>query len=736
MIAKDVRQFLTRFETTLKVLAREGRHVELDARLDDFQKLLGAWLDVAPPGEAPPERMRFLSIVDRFGGPLEVDLRDVAEAATLSGDTSTVVALTDHVLRAAFACLHRRQPRLMEEFLNTLVFFYYECLRTDEMADAIGSRLDSGLHSLFMSMRSPHRDTDERDSPIDDEERPFLDASLRFALALIHAAIRFERTQQSLFFVERVFEHRRHRHRRADHFHTTLILNGVETTFDYVAVVLVGWSLHVLQQHACADPEAARSVMREAVHQLPSMPVLVAQWELLRGSEWPESAIDGRLGIANWDVRDWDRDFRPGVSEARWGGDDWVRLGLRASLLLSEKDFVGDPAQLFTTAPGRFVWDSKKEREALQRLAMDEWLAIPEDQRQPAIDSVMKIIDGRSRGGTAQYLQYVLEHPLSDDRITKLRANAIAKFRSSSPWHDALRSRGIGDQATHCPVPTLWGIWVPREYLLDDNNWPSGFGAHLGQDVSTREAMALLHLIELTAPRVDELDALARLPDVIRAARRKMTDNGFSPNVLVLPREARLAGALFRKPLWQVENRREFGRASVGSWEGLLILRFPYTNPESILLIDTSKALASRESDDPDSGIEIWLEENPDNNEIAEKKRIAAAALKSDDSPLPDSHSIQVLARMRALPRLLIANKDASATIGIGDSDGGFALPKDSDMYHRPSCEDIEFEDDVQFELRLPSDSNRTPCPKCKPDRWNSEARRGMLRDAGDSTPD
>ena len=736
MIAKDVRQFLTRFETTLKVLAREGRHVELDARLDDYQKLLGAWLDVAPPGETPPERMRFLSIVDRFGGPLEVDLRDVAEAATLSGDTSTVVALADQVLRAAFACLHRRQPRLMEELLNTLVFLYYQCLRTDALADAVGSRLDSGLHSLFISMRSPNRDTDERDSPVDSEERPFLDVSLRFALALIHAAIRFERTQQSQFFVERVFEHRRHRHRRADHFQTTLIQNGVETTFDYVAVVLVGWSLHVLQQHACADPEAARSVMRVAVRQLPSMPVLVAQWELLRGSEWPESAIDGRLGIANWDVRDWSRDFRPGVSEARWGGNDWGRIGLRASLLLSEKRFIGDPSHLFTTAPSRFVWDPNKEREALEQLASDEWLPIPEDQRQTAIDAVMEIIEGRSRGGTAQYLRYALEHPLSDERIAKLRANAIAKYRSSSPWHDALLSGGVGNQATRCPLPTLWGVWVPREYLLDDNNWASGFGEHLGQDVSTREAMALLHTLETTAPKIQELDALAKLPEVIRAARRQMTDNGLAPNVLVLPREDRFAGALFRKPLWQVEDRREFGEASVGTWEGLLVLRFPYTNPESILLVDTSKALASREPDDIESGIQIWIEETPDNDEITEKKRIAAAALKSDESPLPDSHSIQVLARMRALPRFLIANTDASATIGIGSSDGGLALPAGSDLYHRPSCEDIEFEDDVQYVLRLPSDSNRTPCPKCKPDRWNMEARRGTLGTASQSTPD
>lgn len=721
MIAKDVRQFLTRFETTLKVLAREGRHAELDARLEDFQKLLGAWLDVAPPGETPPERIRLFAIIDRFGGPLEVNLRDVAEAATLSGDTSTVVALADHILRSANACLNCRQPRLMEEFLNTLVFFHYKCLRSDDMADAIGSRLDSGLYYLFIKMRSLHRDTDERDSPIDEAERLSLDAALRFALALIHAAVRFERTRQSLYFVKRVFGHRELSARRADQFHESLVEGGVETTFDYVAVVLVGWSLHILQQDACKDPEAAKSVMGAAVEQLPSKPVLVAQWERLRGSDRPESAIDGRLGIAHWDVRDWDHDYRVGVPEARWGGKDWVRLGLRAALLLSEKQFIGDPSKLFTTAPGRFVWDANKEREALTQLASHECMGIPEGARDAAIDAVMKIIEDRARGSTAQYLRYALKHPLSDKRIAELRKNAIAKYRSSSGWYDALRPAGVGQKATRCPLPRLIETWVPRTYLLDDNNWASGFEEELGKGASTYEAMVLLHLIETTAPRVQELDALARLPDVVRDARRHMTDNGFTPNVLVLPREERFAGALFRKPLWQIEGRGDFEEASLGTWEGLTVLQFPHADPESILLIDTSKTLAVHKSNEPDSGIKIWIEENYDNEEIAETKRIAVAALKSDKSPLPDSHSIQVLARMRALPRLLIADPSASATIGIQSSDGMLALPADSDLYHRPSCDDIELEQDVQYVLRLPSNSKRTPCPKCEPDRWNVE---------------
>lgn len=722
MIAKDVRRFLKRFETTLAVLARGGRHVELEARFEDFHKLLGAWLDVAPPGAAPPERMRFLTIIDRFGGPLEIDAYEIARAATLSGDSSTVVVLADQLMRSAFACLHRDQPRLMEEFLNTLVFLYYQCVEREALADALGHRLDSGLHSLFMAMRAIPSDLDEQraEKPADTTA---LDAVLRFSLALVHAAIRYEQSRHATFFVERIFEHRKHRDRH--HRVAGPVVMSAEVLFDYLAAVLSGWALHILQSTVLKNPEAAQTVLGAAMAQVPAVPVLVAEWELLRGAEWHDAAIDNRLGIARWDVRDWEREFRAGVGDVRSGGPDWVRLGLRAALLRSNAHLFGDPALLFSGQPQRFVWDAAKEREALQVLAADQWLAIPEGERQRRVDAVMQIIDQRARGANAEYLRYVLESPLSEARVTQLREDAGKAFASKRVWQNALRQAGLSsEQARSSPLRTRWGIWVPREYLLDDNNWASGFGEHLGADVATREAMALIHLIETTAQRGADLRAMATIPESLREARRTMTDSGFNPNVIILPREDRFAGALFQKPLWQVEGRHEFGEASIGVWENLHVLRFPYSNPESILMLDTQRLIAECEYGEGPPTSRVWIEEHPQNDEVEAKKAVARAALSSANVPIPESNSIQVLAWMEVVPSLVLVDTKAAVAIDIRSSDGGYAIIEGSNMYHRPSCPDIDGED-ATYVLHLQPGDDKAPCPNCRPDQWNAEGRSG-----------
>jgi hypothetical protein len=730
MIAKDVRRFLKRFETTLAVLARGGRHVELEARFEDFLKLLGAWLDVAPPGAAPPERLRFLTIIDRFGGPFEIDAYEIARAAILSGDSSTVVVLADQLMRSAFACHHRDQPRLMEEFLNTLVFLYYQCIEREALADALGHRLDSGLHSLFMAMRAMPSDLEEQraEKPTDTTA---LDVVLRFSLALVHAAIRYEQSRHATFFVERIFEHRKHRHRH--HSVTGSVVMSAEVLFDYVAVVLSGWALHILQSNVLKNPEAARTALGAAMAQVPAVPVLVAEWELLRGAEWHDAAIDNRLGIARWDVRDWEREFRAGVGDVRWGGPDWVRLGLRAALLRSNEHLFGDPALLFSDQPRRFVWDAAKEREALQVLVADQWLAIPEGERQQRVDAVMQIIDERARGANAEYLRYVLESPLSEARVSQLGDDAGKAFGSKRAWQNALRQAGLGTApARLCPLRTRWGIWVPREYLLDGNNWASRFGEHLGEAVAAREAMALIRLIETSAERGAGLRAIATLPESLREARRRMSDAGFNPNVIILPREDRFAGALFRKPLWQVEGRREFSEASIGVWEQLHVLRFPYTNPESILLLDTRRLMAECEYGEGKPVWRVWIEEHPQNEEVEAKNVAARAALNSADAPVPESNSIQVFAWMEVTPGIGLVNMSAATAIDIRNSDGRYAIVGGSNVYHRPSCPDIDGED-ATYLLHLRPRDGRTPCPTCRPEQWNAEGRSGKVTDRKDA---
>lgn len=720
MIAKDLRQFLKRLGTMLAVLARDGQHVQLKTRFEDYHKLLEAWLDIAPPESPPPDRLRFLSLVDRFGGPLEIDMYEIARAAALSDDSSTVVVVADQILHGAFACLRQDQPRLMEDLLKALVHLYYQCIDRKDLANAIGHRLDSGLHSLFFAMRSRNFDTSERDEA-NPSDTATLDAILRFSIELTHAAIRHEQNQHATFFVERIFEHRKHRHRHQ--IPNKPVVLEPEVLFDYVAIVLAGWALHILRSNVPSNPDAARAVLNAALAQVPSAPVLLAEWELLRGAEWHNAAIDSRLGISHWDLRDWKREFRSGVGEVRPGGPDWVRLGFRASLLHSDDRFIGDASQLFSGQPRRFTWDAAEERKALLLLSVDPWINIREADRQKRVDSVMQIIEQRARGSDAEYLRYVLNSTLSASRLTQFREDALNAFLSKQSWQGSLRQAGLsGNQPRLCPRRTRRGILVPREYLLDNHNWASGFGEELGKTVAVQEAMAVIHLIETLAQRAGDLGALSSLPEKMRDLRRLMTDAGYEPNVIILPREERFAGALFQKPLWQVEGRNEFGEASIGLWEQLHVLRFPYKNSESIVLLDTRCLVAENELDHGVPVTRVWIEESSSIDDIESKKSSARDALNSADLAIPESSSIQVEAWMEAVPRLGLIDTSAARAIDIRGSDANFVNVEGSNLYHRPTCPDIVGEK-VTLALSVNSDDGKEPCPTCRPDRWNLEGR-------------
>ncbi len=719
MNTKDLREFFSKFSASLQVLARDGRHVELATKLDALSELLDAWLDVAPPKADRPERSRLFALFERFNGPLDVDMRDIAEQAVLSNDTTTQRVVTDAVARFAFRCIHREQSALAQEYLDSLVYLYYRCRDNESALDAVGTRLDTILDTLLSHATFP-------EAKLGTVPSDTLLSAFRFALALLNASVRLRRPRDAGYFVERLLKVRENRG-RSDSIgpRSKLSLTG-NVVLDYVFVLVIGWALEVVQRTDSKYHPAALKALRDSIGALPSREMLIAEWELLHDDDVRDSRIGAQLGVSNWDASDWDREIRPGIVTTRWGGGDWSKRGLRASLLLTFEHSWQDVDELCGGSANRYVWDVNAERDALEKLSADSVLSLPESERPKRIEAVLALISKRARGGNATYLRYVLDTPLSEKRIQSFEQQALDSWAQHRPWIDVLRV-SLPLLPEHAEVPRVAesGIWVPREYLLDDNNWGSGFGSHLGEAAGMRECVNLFGKLEEVAAAGESVQYLAKLPEVIRRAVRAMTDDGHTPDLLVLPREERFAGALFRKPLWQIEGRRKYGSASVGDWEGLHVLRYPYTDPKAILLIDTANALAGRTTADP-TRASIVIDEEPENEDAKTKREAAQSALRDASTELPKSSDIVVLARMKVKPILGIADAAAALKLSIENSDGGFAISKVSDLYHRPSCPDIEFED-VEYVLQAPKGSGRKPCPTCQPEKWNSEGRRGQV---------
>ncbi|MCR9217279.1 MAG: hypothetical protein NXI14_08775 [bacterium] len=717
MSTKDLKQFFSKLSDSLAVLAREGRHVELETKLEALGELLDAWLDVAPPQADRPERTGLFALFDRFAGPVDVDLRELAKQGVRSGDSTTLSVLVNASARFAYQCINREQSKISGEYLDSLVFLYYQCRDNDILLDAVGTRLDSILDALVSRITYPQ----EQLSCAPDDTTWLV---LHFAFNLVNAAIRLRQPQFAGYFVDRVLKPRERGMERRLTGESNELESSTAVVLDFAAVLFIGWSLEVLENADARYHQGAKVVLAETRGDLPSRERLIAGWELAHDDESQDSRLGVKLGVSNWDVRDWDQKIRTGVVTSRMGGGDWSKTGLRAALLLTTERSWQNIDEICGRPARRFTWNVNTEREALQKLAANTALAIPEGERQKRVEAVLELISQRSRGGDAGYLRYVLETPLSSNRLNSFQKQAIDTWVRHRSWIDAVGGFGLAPVSPgQMPQLSEEAVWVPREYLLDDNNWAQGFGNILGEAAGRRESVNLIGKLEDLADAGEDIKALALVPEVVRRSVRLMADRGFTINCVVLPQEDRFAGALFRKPLWKIEGRRQYGAASIGDWEGLHVLKCPYSDPKAILLIDTTKALAGTFTADP-RNVEITIDQEPEKAEVKKRRDAAKRAVEEVGADLPESSDIVVLARMKIRPTLGIADETAVIKLSIENSDGGFAVTADSDLYHRPSCPEIAYED-VEYVLRAPKRSGKKPCPKCRPDNWNLEGRRG-----------
>jgi hypothetical protein len=263
--------------------------------------------------------------------------------------------------------------------------------------------------------------------------------------------------------------------------------------------------------------------------------------------------------------------------------------------------------------------------------------------------------------------------------------------------------------------------------LIPKSNWASGFGRFIGEDAALWESVLLVGLAEQYSPQGQPLKSLAELPELIRDARRTLVNQGVEPNLVILPLEDRFAGALFRKPLWEIDARGEFGQISYGQWEGLHIVRYPYIDPKSIVVAD-SRCLFGLTGPSA-SPIEVSVRELS-RGEIEELQKKRESRI--DDQPGRRVEA-QVLVRVFTAPILgiIVDDKDraeGSISLSIQDSNAGYAMFPGDSLYHRPSCPLVEGHDEVQYALirHLPEETtDRAPCPTCHPERWNHEGRRG-----------
>ncbi len=725
MNASDLQQFLGRYTNNMADLARQRRHVELDDLLGVYEELLIAWLDIVSPNYNPPNNFGgVFGSHQEYSGPLSIDLYVIIDNAIQSKDAATVLAVTEAVAGYAAKCYHAKQIRLTRYYFDRCQYLYYSCESSPELLDAVGKRLDSILSaflSLTLSSSLSHHDEEAGNQTTI--------AVLSFTLGLIESSIRMGVPKYANHYCERLFEDRFTR-RRAYLGYRKQVELANDAILDYSSVVLVGWAIEVLDTADEKHHESARAVFDKAIAYTNQIPreILIGEWELFNSEGGMERSIDYELGISRWDTRDWGKEFRSGIVSTRSvRTGKWIEYGFRAALLRSQSRLVGASLEnVCPNVPRRGLWNPESERNELVEVASSPLVGFADPE--PLVDQIMKLIESRARAANTAYMRYVLDSPLSQSRCDKFRTELIEGVQSSQDWYRALQS---GLSAHHTakawPYRARAMEWVPREYLLEDNNWASGFGSHLGELVARHESFQLFGMLENHARAVQPVHTLEHLADKVRMQLKQFRSDGYSPGFIILPREDRFVGALFGKPEWEIDGRMSHGESGIGNFDGVDVLRFPYTNPRSVLIIDPSRAIAATGIDIDAVAIEI--NENPEDEESQKRYKAARDALNDESLPVPKSSKLNVHAIATLLPRIGLSDSQAVISLSIEGSDGYFILDPNSKIYHRPTCERLDGNvKNFKRVLRIEHDSTKGPegqyasCPHCNPGEWDFEA--------------
>lgn len=716
--SQSLRDFLGQYGVYLRELVQSRRVPKLEAALQHLKDVAREWARADP--EAP------LGTIPRwetntFYGPLSVNLTDAILAAIRIEDEDTLDTFVTFLNRLAMLAIQDRLPSLLREIGGLLQFTYYQATVHVSLNAYCTRRFDEAVYYLFLRFKSRQRwhDDTENEAETFEEERVCLYLALQTILHLIKFAIERNRIKDATQFISRLYNHEEYEsphHAWNDRAPTS---ENVDTLLDYVRIVLAGWCVTHIDKYP-EESDAAKAVLLSIVDNQLSILRLMGVWEFYRPEAIHHAPIDYHLGVEHWDLDD-PREQQIGIGKARTRDIHWIDCGLHVLLLHAEKSNSQKVSEYFPTHPPRFIWDEKRSRTWLEMLASIEPIAIPEKKRTKQIESTLDPIRRRQHAADLAYIERAITEPIDQVIWEKFISSVGHKWKANRKWFDPLNSLCSSfPEATlipwHrvCAGPRIW-----RDFFVPGNNWADDFGAIIGEPLAFCETSSLLRSAQQVCQKDLPILKIAEMDDHLRTAIAKLRKKGYSPNLIFLPSADRFAAALFKAPLWKVSGRHKFGEASWGEWEGMLVLRWPYTNAEFVMVADACRLFGRQEVGPNQLNIVINDFTEQERNELLNKMREKVAKGQS-----PSNDDVRVMVEAWLIPEYGIADKDAAILLSLNESDGSYAISTKDNFYHRRACEDIHGDDSLTLTLAKRLEGERedwSPCPRCQPDKMDLE---------------
>lgn len=357
----------------------------------------------------------------------------------------------------------------------------------------------------------------------------------------------------------------------------------------------------------------------------------------------------------------------------------------------------------------------------LNSLTAKPFLTIAEDDREERLSAALALIRSRELVAAKENARRFISIPVSQEHADLMNREIRRHWRKHRTKSMRISKFSGNGEATLLPLAAVRQWHVPATDLQPSPR-ESFYSSQIGQDIAILESLRLHYSVEIARNCDAENTHLRNLAAEILGAIADLREHGFEPNLILLPNSYRFLFALLRAPLRDIRNEHDLG--PVGEWHGCSLLYWPYTDPLSVMVIDSRSFLTKDLSSY--SRLDYQLTPPSDERRL-ELSQLIDQANTIDELPANDDLRCTISVKIR--PRAGIGNVDAGRRIGLGRSNGLYALLPQDSLYHRPWCPDLEGQVGVQLHM-LPAtnddaEDERTPCPTCHPESWDYEAWRG-----------
>lgn len=705
----ELADVLSRLTEVLTDQAAYDRPDQLTRGLDVLEELLR--VRVTRRGAEQLESVGLHPIPDYFR---ESAYFKMARAAVESGDFNKIETVLRFAARVMTIAKQTGRIDLFARGGDLISLVYREAMREGVSPEQTARSVDMWIHSVTLSLIVGERDEDSERSEPAGAHSALLKASISWILWLMRSAVEGNRRQDVEDFLDRLqqFAHASHLWRA-----TPQAAANRRQSVGYAEIVIVGWCVRMLRQGE-EHSEAAAAVVERLVRKHTRQSDLVQLWEAIISP-----TQGGRLiSVDQWASAE--RRWRSGIAySARQEG--WILPGFVALLLGSYKLPYRRRASSDPCPPAEPPSDDQIHRimaELLDAEPVRAALAVSTDVTEKAKESVRTLFSERRRRWKVEGVRHVVKAPLSVSRINGATAGvAEALEERRFRWIHRLReqdvARATGAVAGFLPSIEVRWRQFRHSYIEDASAFLSGGSECLAESISRDEAGRLLWGLE----RLDvvrehaPLAALHLLRQATQAVVSELRAEGYAPSDIWLPRQPRFAKALFGSPDWQAPGRRQ-EEAHIGVWDGIDVHQFPYTDPDSVLVVDSAATFGRLTEKALD--LKLWIEDAPRSelNELLERAERATV-----ESDVPDALEAYVHLCGRFVPCLGLRDGQAFRRIPLDLATIGYAQPSGDSYFHRPTCERLA-DQTAKFSLTLlpdARDERREPCPVCRPEEWD-----------------